>query len=193
MWGYLCPIYLFYSLSLYILEALDTQASNENPLFNHVLIWFYSLSLYKLEAPDTQASNENPYLNHVLIWFYSRSLYTLETPDTQASNENLLFKSCDLYSLLLLVELLYRPVWRYQPSLSLQVWFKRATRIFTSKQSTLLKITPDTRTGFHIYWFSSDSWAVHTCWHILCGSRYLEKNGSKRGAWRKSGYKGIKR
>ena len=79
------------------------------------------------------------YLNHVLIWFYSRSLYTLETPDTQASNENLLFKSCDLYSLLLLVELLYRPVWRYQPSLSLQVRFKRATRIFTSKQSTLLK------------------------------------------------------
>ena len=75
------------------------------------------------------------YLNHVLIWFYSRSLYTLETPDTQASNENLLFKSCDLYSLLLLVELLYRPVLRYQPSLSLQSCFERATRLFISKQS----------------------------------------------------------
>ena len=109
-----------------------------------------------------------PYLNHVLIWSYSRSLYTLETPGTQASNENLLFKSCDLYSLLLLVELLYRPVRRYQPSLSLQVWFERGhspllcQTVNTSKNLLLIL-----GAGFHINWFSSDTWAVCTCWQIL--------------------------
>ena len=52
-----------YSLSLYILEALDTQASNENPLINHVLIWFYSLSHINLRRLTHRCPMRIPHLN----------------------------------------------------------------------------------------------------------------------------------